>query len=120
MTTDEAIQLLEDFRAGKISARRALRAFQAAPVADLGFAQVDTHRALRKGFPEVIYAAGKTARQVVEIASQLAARESRVLITRLSPEQARPRCERNSSTPSSTRRRGASRWKRNRCPSVPG
>jgi len=89
VTTDEAIQLLEDFRSGKISAGAALRAFQAAPVADLGFARVDTHRALRKGFPEVIYAAGKTARQVVEIAAHLAARERGVLITRLSPEQAR-------------------------------
>ena len=37
-----------------------LQAFQAAPLADLGFAQVDTHRALRKGFPEVIFGAGKT------------------------------------------------------------
>ena len=89
MTTDEAIELLEDFRAGKVSAQRALRAFQAAPVADLGFARVDTHRALRKGFPEVIFAAGKTARQVVQIAAQLAARERRILITRVSVEQAR-------------------------------
>ena len=80
--------MLEDFRAGKISAGRALRAFQAAPVADLGFARVDTHRALRKGFPEVIYAAGKTAQQVVQIAAHLTARERRVLITRLSAEQA--------------------------------
>jgi hypothetical protein len=88
VTTNEARQLLEDFRAGKISAGRALRAFQAAPVADLGFARVDTHRALRKGFPEVIYAAGKTAQQVVQIAAHLTARERRVLITRLSAEQA--------------------------------
>jgi hypothetical protein len=89
VTTNEAIKLLEQFRAGKISAGRALRAFQAAPVTHLGFARVDTHRALRKGFPEVIYAAGKTARQVVEIAGHVAARERRVLITRVSPEQAR-------------------------------
>ena len=89
MTTAEASELLEKFRAGKIGAARVLRAFQAAPLADLGFARVDTHRALRKGFPEVIYGAGKTARQVARIAAQLAARERRVLITRLSPEQAR-------------------------------
>jgi NCAIR mutase (PurE)-related protein len=89
VTTNEAVQLLEQFRAGKISAGRALRAFQAAPVAHLGFAQVDTHRALRKGFPEVIYAAGKTAPQVVEIAAHVVARERRVLITRVSAEQAR-------------------------------
>ena len=80
---------MEQFRAGKISADRALRAFQAAPVTHLGFAQVDTHRALRKGFPEVIYAAGKTVPQVVEIAAHVAARERRLLITRVSVEQAR-------------------------------
>ena len=89
VTTAEASELLEEFRAGKIGAAGVLRAFQAAPLADLGFAQVDTHRALRKGFPEVIYGAGKTARQVVRIAGELAARERRILITRLSPEQAR-------------------------------
>ena len=40
-------------------------------MADLGFAQVDTHRALRKGFPEVIFGAGKTSEQVVKIADKL-------------------------------------------------
>ena len=60
VTTTEAIKLLEKFRAGGIGRDKVVRAFQAAPVADLGFAQVDTHRALRKGFPEVIFGAGKT------------------------------------------------------------
>ena len=60
VTTAEAIRLLEKFRAGGVGRDEVLRAFQAAPVADLGFAQVDTHRALRKGFPEVIFGAGKT------------------------------------------------------------
>ena len=89
MTTDEAITLLEAFRDGKAPISRVLQAFQAAPVEDLGFAQVDTHRALRKGFPEVVFAAGKTSEQVVQIAARLLAREQRILITRLSPEQAR-------------------------------
>ena len=66
-----------------------LHAFQAAPVADLGFAQVDTHRALRKGFPEVIFGAGKTPIQVVKIAINLMKHEQRVLITRISTEHAR-------------------------------
>ena len=54
VTTTEAIKLLEKFRAGGVGRDEVLRKFQAAPVADLGFAQVDTHRALRRGFPEVI------------------------------------------------------------------
>jgi len=89
VTTTEAIKLLEKFRAGGVSRDHVLRAFQAAPVADLGFAQVDTHRALRKGFPEVIFGAGKTPQQVVKIAAKLLEREQSVLVTRASPEHAR-------------------------------
>ena len=89
MTTTEAIKLLEQFRAGGIGRDQVLHAFQAAPVADLGFAQVDTHRALRKGFPEVIFGAGKTPAQVVKIAAQLMAREQRILVTRITADHAR-------------------------------
>ena len=89
MTTKEAVELLEKFRAGGIGRDEVVRAFQAAPVADLGFAQVDLHRALRKGFPEVIFGAGKTPDQVLKIASKLLRHEQRVLVTRITPEHAR-------------------------------
>ncbi len=89
MTAGEAIKLLEAFRTGKISRGKALRAFQSAPVADLGFAQVDTHRALRRGFPEVIFGSGKTPEQVVKIAAKILMRERSVLVTRITPEHAR-------------------------------
>ena len=89
MTSREAIRLLEQFRAGGASREKVLQAFQAAPVADLGFAQVDTHRALRKGFPEVIYGAGKTPEQVLKIAAQLLKREQRILITRITLDHTR-------------------------------
>jgi hypothetical protein len=89
VTTIEATRLLEKFRAGGVSRDEVLRAFQAAPVADLGFAQVDTHRALRRGFPEVIFGAGKTPEQVVRIASALLEHEHQVLVTRISPGAAR-------------------------------
>ncbi len=89
MTATEAKHLLELFRKGKTSAEEVLRAFQAAPVADLGFAQVDLHRSLRKDFPEVIFGAGKTPPQVVAIAAKLVEREQQVLVTRITPEHAR-------------------------------
>jgi NCAIR mutase (PurE)-related protein len=89
MTTTEAVQLLEKFRAGKISGKKTLQAFQAAPVADLGFAQVDTHRALRKNFPEVIFGAGKTPEQVVKIAAKILQHSRQVLVTRVAVEHAR-------------------------------
>jgi hypothetical protein len=71
VTTADAVEILEKVRAGKIEVTDALAAFQAPPVSDLGFAQVDAHRALRKGFPEVIYGGGKTAAQVVGIAGKI-------------------------------------------------
>ncbi len=89
VTTTEAIQLLEKFRAGGVGRDQVLQAFQAAPVADLGFAQVDTHRALRRGFPEVIFGAGKTPEHVLKIAAKLLEHEQRVLITRVTDEHAR-------------------------------
>jgi NCAIR mutase (PurE)-related protein len=89
VTATEAIKLLEKFRVGGVSCDKVLQAFQAAPIADLGFAQVDTHRALRKGFPEVIFGAGKTPEQVAKIAGKLLEREQNVLVTRITVEHAR-------------------------------
>jgi pyridinium-3,5-biscarboxylic acid mononucleotide synthase len=89
VTASDARQLLESFRSGDVNADKVLRAFQAAPIADLGFAQVDLHRSLRKDFPEVIFGAGKTPAQVVAIAGKLVEREQHVLITRLTSEHAR-------------------------------
>jgi pyridinium-3,5-biscarboxylic acid mononucleotide synthase len=88
VTQDQANELLERFRTGAADRDEVLRAFQAAPLADLGFAQVDTHRALRKGFPEVIFGAGKTPDQVVRIAGQLFEREQPVLVTRIGADHA--------------------------------
>src|SRR5205085_8899766 len=85
----EAIRLLEKFRAGGVSREQLLQRFQAAPVVDLGFAQVDTHRALRKGFPEVVFGAGKSPDQVLKIARRLLENEDRILITRIQSEHAR-------------------------------
>ena len=88
MTSKEAIELLERFQAGKATREAVLHAFQAAPVADLGFAQVDLHRSLRKGFPEVIYGEDKSPSQVAQIAAPNRRREHRFLVTRIRPEHA--------------------------------
>jgi NCAIR mutase (PurE)-related protein len=87
MTTVGATKLLEQFRSGKIPLEKVLRAFQAAPSCDLSFAQVDTHRALRKNFPEVIFGAGKTTDQIIQIAAKLLQVGEQVLVTRVTVEQ---------------------------------
>jgi NCAIR mutase (PurE)-related protein len=89
VTAAEAAQMLDQLLAGRVTREQVLRAFQAAPVAELGFATLDTHRALRKGFPEVVYAAGKTPAQVAAIAARLARTEKQFLVTRAAPEHAR-------------------------------
>ena len=89
MTLTEAKALLERFKHGDAELAQVLHAFQAAPVADLGFAQVDLHRGLRKNFPEVIYGESKTPEQVTRIALEIAEREQRLLITRITDEHAK-------------------------------
>ncbi len=81
--------MLKNYRAGRAALDEVVRAFQAQPVADLGFAQVDLHRSLRKNFPEVIYGEGKTPAQVAAIAARILRHEKRVLVTRIGPDHAR-------------------------------
>ena len=73
MTTAQAIALLDKFRSGQVGREAVLHAFQNAPLVDLGFAQPDLQRSLRKNFPEVIYGAGKSPAQVVAIATEIRA-----------------------------------------------
>jgi len=80
---------LEQVRSGAVSVEDALQALKQEPFADLGYAKVDLHRALRQGAAEVIYGAGKTPEQIAGIAAELQRRgQGRVLITRLDAEKA--------------------------------
>jgi len=77
--------LMEQVREGSVDVDSALTRLRHMPFEDLGFAKVDHHRALRHGMPEVIFAMGKTADQVVAIASRLLENAPNVLITRADP-----------------------------------
>lgn len=77
------VDLLTQVQRGEATVEQALDALKMLPFEDLGFARVDHHRALRKGFPEVILGQGKTARQIASIAQRLAAHGQQAVITRL-------------------------------------
>lgn len=79
--------LLEDVRSGKVSTEEALERLRALPFEDVGFARIDHHRAIRRGFPEVVLCRGKTPEQVVEIARRMVERGS-FLATRADREVA--------------------------------
>jgi hypothetical protein len=75
-------ELLEKVKEGAISPEEAASRLATLPYEDLGFAKVDHHRALRRGFPETVFGAGKTPEQVAAIVERIAARGQRVLVTR--------------------------------------
>ena len=76
-------QLLEKVQAGKATVEEALEALSQLPFQELEFAKVDHHRALRKGFPEVILGEGKTPEQIARLAQAMVDSSSRLLITRI-------------------------------------
>lgn len=74
--------ILETVASGEVSPEDALVRLRGLPFEDIGFAKIDHHRMLRKGFPEVIFCAGKTAEQVVDIVGRMREHGSNVLATR--------------------------------------
>lgn len=82
MDADTLKTLLDDVAAGTTSASQALDRLRDLPFEDLGFAHVDHHRALRRGYPETIFCQGKTPEQTRQIAQRLVDAGSLVLATR--------------------------------------
>ncbi len=85
----ETQKILEDVKSGAISVDEALLKLKKAPFEDIGYAKIDHHRGIRQGASEVIYGAGKTPDQIIGIMdSMIKNGQTRILITRLSPESA--------------------------------
>lgn len=79
-------RLLSGVKSGKVSVDDALTQLATMPYEELGFAKIDHHRALRRGFPEVVFGQGKTPEQVATITQRLAASADRVLVTKVDPD----------------------------------
>ncbi len=73
---------MQQVQKGDVTVNEAVEKLRHLPYEDLGFARVDHHRHIRQGFPEVIYCPGKTAEQIAQIFSALAAKGNNVLATR--------------------------------------
>ena len=87
MRRERVRDLLGRVADGSVPVDAALASLAQEPTESLGFATIDHHRALRQGFPEVVYGAGKTTEQLVAIAQRIAERGDGVLVTRV-PEDA--------------------------------
>ena len=86
MRRDRVQALLAEVASGTRTVTDALAQLDRAPIEELSYASVDTHRALRQGYPEVVFGQGKTAEQVVGICERLAALADGFLVTRAEPE----------------------------------
>jgi hypothetical protein len=82
------MELLEAVAAGDVPPGEAAQRLKNLPYEDLGFAKVDHHRHLRKGYPETVFCQGKTPEQVVSIAGRMREHGSNVLATRCDAETA--------------------------------
>ncbi len=86
MSPDSLRQLLEQVQNQNLPVEDAITQLRDLPFQDLGFATVDHHRALRQGFPEVVFGAGKTPEQIAQIVENLSQSGDIVLVTRASLE----------------------------------
>ena len=86
MNRETLLKLLKQVRTGKTSPEAAAAQLRHLPYENLGFARMDNHRALRQGFPEVIFCQGKTVEQVAAIAGRILERHGTLLATRASLE----------------------------------
>jgi NCAIR mutase (PurE)-related protein len=88
MRRDRVRSLLQAVAEGSVPPDVALNSLAVEPLESLAFATIDHHRALRQGFPEIIYGAGKTPEQIREIAQRIVSRGDGVLVTRIQPDAA--------------------------------
>lgn len=86
MNAHRILDLLTQVAGGGIAPAVALERLALEPFESLPFATIDHHRALRQGFPEVVFGSGKTPEQIVAICERLASRDDCFLVTRASDE----------------------------------
>ena len=79
-------EILEKYKEGKISLEEVLDKIKRIPYEDLDFAKIDTHRSLRKGFPETIFCPGKTISQIITIIKTMMKNNHNILLTKANKE----------------------------------
>ncbi len=88
MNQDNLTKILSRVAKGSLSAEDAKNQLKHISFENIDFAQIDHHRSLRKGFPEVIFGQGKTSDQIIGIMERMIINEDIILVTRLKKEKA--------------------------------
>ncbi|MBI2167234.1 MAG: nickel pincer cofactor biosynthesis protein LarB [Candidatus Omnitrophica bacterium] len=83
MTRERIEKILKQVESRRLSSRRAFEKLKNLPYETFSFARVDHHRPLRKGFPEAVYAPGKTLPQLEKILRSVKDSGQNLIVTRL-------------------------------------
>ena len=75
-------KMLQDFKEGKVELSEVLEKIKSLPYEDLGFAKIDTHRVVRKGFSETVFCKGKTISQIMKILETMSKENHNILATK--------------------------------------
>jgi len=89
MNKDDLTHILSLVADGALSVEKAKNRLKHFSVENIDFAQIDHHRSIRKGFPEVIFGQGKTAEQIIGIMEKMAENEDIILVTRIDKPKAK-------------------------------
>lgn len=87
MTPENLKKLLDSVKEGSVAVDEAMEHLRNLPFQDVGCAQVDHHRELRQGMPEVIFGEGKTCEQIIRIVTAMAEKGTNILVTRLAADK---------------------------------
>jgi hypothetical protein len=87
MNEDYLRKILIDFKEGRINIERIIERLKTLPYEDIGFANIDTHRELRKGTPEVIMGEWKSSLQIIHIIRKMLERGGNIFVTRVDSEK---------------------------------
>lgn len=80
-------EIIVDIKENRLSIAEALSVLKKLPYQDLGYAKVDHHRAIRKGFPEVVYGKMKTPEQIIGIVKSIYEHNKKVLLTKIDSDK---------------------------------
>ena len=88
MNKDHLTKILSMVAKGALSVKDAIKKLESLSFENIDYAKIDHHRSLRKGFPEVIFAEGKTDSQIIGIMEKMIVHENIILVTRLEKKKA--------------------------------
>ncbi len=89
MNKKQLEHVLSDVANGEMSVASAQEKLEHLDYENIDFAQIDHHRTLRKGFPEVIFGQGKTSDQIMGIMEKMIPNDDIILVTRLDQDKAK-------------------------------